>query len=179
MSTLPANISDLMKAEKKLLFRPQWDDVSDPRYVVFTVPLDGSGLSVGRFELRAKVSKQFVDRDALMQLEFARTARDRVGLARCQWRPFETHINKAWGPEGFALKTFDRDSHHHPFGFNYLPNEGRMRRGNLPAAVPINPDPATLSEFFVFCGQCFNIENIKLVSLPSRTPDLFWVPNDR
>lgn len=177
MSILPSNIVKLVEAEKEFLVRPRWDDQSDPRYFVFLAPLTIGEIIVGGFELRAKVSKQFVDRDALMQLEYATSGRKREELWRCQWRPFETHQNKAWGPAGFELAKFVRQSHHHSFHENWVAAEQRMRRGSLPAALPIDPEPATLSQFLDFCGTCFKIKNMTLVE-PPRSPDLFWQPND-
>ena len=50
-----------------------------------------------------------------------------------------------------------------------------MRAGSLPAAVPIDPDPTTLSDFVAFSGQRFRIINITNVELPGTSADLFWV----
>jgi hypothetical protein len=173
---LPQNIALLVGAEKHLLNRPKWDYDSDPRYIVFTAPLDLVDGTITGFELRAKVDKNYIGRNALMQLEFAKTARDRIELSRCQWRPFEVHQNKNWGPPGHELRRFYRESHHHTFEHNYLPAERRMRAGSLPGAVPINPDPSTLSDFIAFCGECFRIKNINVINLPNVNADLFWVP---
>jgi hypothetical protein len=124
-----------------------------------------------------KVSKQLIDRDAFMQLEFAKTGRDRSELWRCQWRPFETHTNKNCGPPGFEMARFDRQSHHHPFSENFMPSERRMKGRSLPIALPIDPDPKGFSEFVAFCGECFKIKNINLVVPPHLTGDLFWTPD--
>jgi hypothetical protein len=175
MNLLPADIADLVATEKKLLGRPIWDSAFDRRYHVFTAALVLVGNPVAGFELRAKVSKTFIDRDCLMQLEFSRGGRDRTELARSQWRPFETHTNKGWGPPGFEFQRFVGSSHVHPFEVNFVPNERRMRAGSLPAAIPINPDPTTLSEFFAFCGEWFRIVNIGVVEVPPQRPDMFWV----
>ena len=113
-----------------------------------------------------------------MQLEFSLTGRQRIELWRCQWRPFETHTNKAWGPDGYELARFRQRSHHHPFHENWMITEKRLRAGSLPAALPIDPDPSTLSKFIAFCGQEFRIRNIELVSLPQATPDFFWTADD-
>ena len=51
-----------------------------------------------------------------------------------------------------------------------------MRAGSLPYAVPIEPDPSTLSDFVAFSGECFKIKNITLVGMPTQSVDLFWVP---
>jgi len=172
--SLPENIIELVNSRKSLIARPKWDERSDPRYLVFTAPLAVNHVITGGFELRAKVSKQHVGRDALMQLEFAKSGRERIELARCQWRPFETHTNKHWGPPGHELCTYLEQSHHHAFEHNYLAEERRMRTGSLPAALPIHPDPTTLSAFIAFCGECFKINNIRVVEVPGVTTDLFW-----
>lgn len=172
---LPKDIAELVVAEKRLVARPKWDSQSDPRYFVFTAPLLVENVIIGGFELRAKVSRQHLDRDALMQLEFARSGRERIGLVRCQWRPFETHTNKNWGPAGYELRRFDGESHHHTFEHNYLPDDRRMRAGSLPAAIPIHPEPTSLSGFVAFCGECFKISNINLLEMPDVKADLFWV----
>ena len=179
MAVLPANIVDLMEAEKRLSFRPQWDADSDPRSFVLTAPLTIAEETVGGFELRARVSKQFIDRDAMMQLEFATSGRSRVELYRCEWRPFGVHTNKAWGPPGFEFARFHQQSHSHQFDDNWVDAEQRMRAGaSLPGARPINPDLKTLSEFVAFCGGCFRIGNIDLLEIPQRNADLFWTPEN-
>lgn len=179
MPLLPANIAELVAADKKMHRRPIWDSGSDRRYHIFTAALILVDDPTSGFELRAKVSKTVIDRDCLMQLEFAQGARDRVELSRCQWRPFETHTNKEWGPPGYELSTFVSKSHLHAFEFNHVPAERRMRSGSLPAAVPIEPDPTTLSEFIAFSGERFRIINIGVVELPHHKPDMFWVKYDR
>lgn len=177
MSILPPNIDELIEAEKSFATRPRWDDQSDPRYLVFLAPLSIGETIIGGFELRAKVSKQFVDRDAFMQLEFAISGRQREELWRCQWRLFETHQNKAWGPPGFELAKFVRESHHHSFWHNWVPDERRMRGGSLPAALPILPDPTTFSGFLDFCKICFKIKNMNWIE-PPQSPDMFWRRDD-
>ena len=172
---LPDDIAELIGSEKRLAARPKWDARSDPRYFVVTAPLTVETVMMGGFELRAKASRQHLDRDALMQLEFVKSARERIGLARCQWRPFETHTNKNWGPPGHELRAFHGASHHHTFEHNYLQDERRMRAGSLPAAIPIHPDPTSLSGFIAFCGECFKISNINLLEMPDVNADLFWV----
>jgi hypothetical protein len=177
MSVLPLNIPELIDAEKSLPVRPRWDDQSDPRYFTFLAPLSVGEVTIGGFELRAKVSKQFIDRDAFMQLEYATIGRSREELWRCQWRPFETHQNKAWGPPGLELARFVSQSHHHPFWENWITHERRMRGGSLPAALPLLPDPNTLSEFLDFCKKCFRINNMNFIEPPGG-PDLFWQKDD-
>jgi len=175
MAQLPESIAELVSVPKSLPFRPTWDENSDPYYLTFHIQLISEARAVGGFELRAKVSKQFVDRDAIFQLEYAPAGSKGMGLSRCCWRPNNTHTNKRWGPPGFEFCRFVKTSHQHWFEDNWLPHERRMRNGNLPAARPISPDPSTLSDFIAFCGEYFKINNIGLVETPTRTADLFRV----
>ena len=127
MAMVPANIVDLMEAEKRLSspvgrhFRPS--------KLRADAPLTIAEETVGGFELRARVSKQFIDRDAMMQLEFATSGRSRLELYRCEWRPFGFHTNKAWGPPGFELARFHQQSHSHQFDDNWVDAEQNARRG--------------------------------------------------
>ncbi len=177
MSDWPANIVGLVKAEKALLRSPTWDSKSDDRYHVLTAPLIIGGDDITGFQIRAKTSKRYVDRDALCQLEFAETARRVTPLWRCEWRPFSGHTNRAWGPPGFELMVI-QGSHEHPFPENWCERESRMRGSNLPAAIPINDRIETLSSFLAFCGERYRINNIDRIEPPLISPDLFWKPDD-
>src|SRR5258708_115345 len=126
MSIFPPDIARYVGAAKTLPFRPRWVDDSGRNGVGFTVPLTTGGVTIGGFELRARVSRQVIDGDALMQLEYAVSTRQRVPLWRCQWRPFETHTNPGNGPAGYEFRVFDGESHHHSFVDNYVPAENRM-----------------------------------------------------
>jgi hypothetical protein len=172
MASLPSDIVALIASEKSLGARPSWDD-ADSRYLSFIAPLTVGNVTTGGFELRVLVSKQWADRDALLQLEYAPAGRrDATELWRVDWRRFHTHVNKGRPPDlPFATLT---DSHHHPFADNYLPNENRMFSGSLPAARPLENSPGTLSELLAFCGKLFKINDIGLVKLPDITGDLFW-----
>ena len=174
MTQLPAFIAELVSAPKNLPFRPTWDERSDPYYLTFHVPLISEHRAIGGFELRAKVSKRFIDSDAIFQLEYAPAGSKAIGLSRCCWRPKNTHTNKSWGPPGYEFARFVKASHQHLFEDNWLPQGQRMRNGNLPGARPISPDLSTLSDFIAFCGECFKINNIDLIDIPVRTADLFW-----
>lgn len=162
--------------EKSIGRVPEWDDQSNPNYYVITPALTVTGgVSLGGLGLRVKVAKRFVDRDALVQLEYAPTARRSIPLWRLQWRPFETHQNKSWGPPGYELAPV-RGTHEHRFDHNYFEAESRMRGTNLPAAVPIAPDFSVLSDFIAFCGKRLRIADMHRIRPPGMPPDMFWTP---
>lgn len=173
MSNLPDDIVKLIEIDKSLGMSPNWDDQSDPRYTVFTVPLTCGLVTVGGFKLRVKVSKRWVNKDALMQLEFSAAGkRSTVNLWRLDWKPIHVHTNSGVPPSG-PFDTFT-DSHQHPFAENFIASETRMRTGNLPAVTPFPNNPNTLSDFLVLGGKLFRINDIYRIVLPSTGTDLFW-----
>lgn len=120
MPPLPPDIADIVEAEKTLGITPEWDGKSNPRFLQILAPLTKDLLTIGGFELRLKISKQFVARDALAQLEFCFSGRrSAVPLWRIDWRPFHFHGNDGVPPD-CPYETFDAESHEHGFSDNYL-----------------------------------------------------------
>ncbi len=177
MAVLPADIAELIASEKSLGDIPVWDEKTDPHYIVFTHALTVGTVATGGFQLRVKVSRRWVDRDALMQLEYAPAGkRSAVGLWRLDWKPFHTHGNKSL-PLDVAFESYD-GSHQHPFADNFMPEAMRMRGNNLPRGRPFPSDPKTLSDFLALGGELFKIKDIGRISLPATGPDIFWQPDD-
>lgn len=178
MAGLPINIAALIDSEKTIDIDHGWDSKPNDKYLTILAPLAVSEVTIGGFDLRLKISKTFVARDAFGQLEYAlHGRRTAVGLWRLEWRPFSIHDNGAFPPE-FAWASFAQVSHEHRFEDNYIPNEHRMRAGNLPAVRGLTPDPGTLSDFLALCGERFRIKDIARLRVPSVTPDLFWVKDE-
>ena len=124
-----------------------------------------------------KVSKRWVDSDAMMQLEFAPAGkRSEVLLWRLDWKPFHTHGNKSL-PADVAWETY-AGSHQHPFADNFMAEARRMRGINLPCGRPFPRDPNRLSDFLALGAELFRINDIRRVSLPVMGPDIFWVQDD-
>jgi hypothetical protein len=114
MAILPRDICSLMESEKALVTVPDWNEKSDPRYIEFVHPLSVGEVTIGGFILRVKVSKQFPDRDACAQIEYAPMGRrSAIPLWRIEWRPFGFHQNGAHPPE-FADHRF-AGTHDHVF----------------------------------------------------------------
>ena len=175
MAKLPPDIVALVESEKTLGVTPEWNETSDPRYFEILVPLTVGAVTIGGFDLRIKVSKQHVARDAVAQLEFGLSGRrSAVGLWRICWKPFSIHQNDGF-PADCPFETF-AGTHEHRFDDNYLSDEARMRSGNLPGGRGLQPDPETLSDFLALCGVRFRIKDIWRVRPPVMTPDLFWMP---
>ena len=170
---LPQDIAELMAADKTLGSTPRWDVKSDSRYASLLHPLSVAGMTVGGFDLRVKISKQFIARDATAQLEFSPSGRrSATPLWRIEWKPFTQHPNGKYPPD-FAFQTLT-GSHEHTFDDNFVTDEVRMRSPNLPAARPTSMDPNTLSDFLAFCGGRFRIVDISRVRIPALGGDLLW-----
>ena len=177
MAGLPKNIGDVIQSDKLLGASPIWDESTDHHYLVFTQPLTILPIGVGGYQLRVKVARHWVDRDAVMQLEYAAAGkRSALPLWRLDWKPFHSHQNSGQPPDD-PLGFFG-GSHQHPFDDNYLELEDRMRFGNLPAARPFLSDPNTLSDFLAYGGELFRIKDISRINLPVSGPDIFWGPDD-
>lgn len=90
-------------------------------------------------------------------------------ICRMEWRPFNGHNNKGLGPEKWKFREIVC-SHHHPFYLNWEASEKAVRRGQLPIAIPIEPDPENFREFLALVGKEFRIKNIQCVSEPPWEP---------
>jgi hypothetical protein len=173
MRTLPTDITSLISAEKRLLTSPVWDVRRDPRYFQFLHPLSTDGVTVGGFELRAKISKQFISRDAMVQIEYSPSGRrDATELWRIDWKPFHVHTNTGH-PKDCPYDTID-GTHEHPFYENYLASRSKMRSGSLPAARLIQNDIQSLSNFLAFCGDRLKIVDMYRIAIPADSGDLIW-----
>jgi len=177
MTQLPADIVELIEGDKLLGEAPLWNEKADPEYEFFTAALTVGAVATGGFQLRVKVSKKFVHRDAIMQLEYAPAGRrSAMQLWRLDWKRFHTHDNDGLPPE-HAFESYP-GSHQHPFFDNFIPAELRMRGSNLRAGRPFPKEPNTLSDFLALGGELFKIKDIRLVSLPVIGPDIFWREDD-
>lgn len=155
----------------------EWKDIAgfvswseaDPsdRAMSFLVPLDVDGVTIEGLYLRGRCYEQSIDRDVLFQLELSPSdTRTRIPLMRAEWRPRSPqHKN----PD----KVIIYGSHFHTFDANWLEQEQRMRTGNLPFAVEIQPEISDFSKLLDFTGKKFRISNMSAVPVPGWTMTLF------
>lgn len=175
MAKLPRNISALVEARKELGRSPSWDELSDGRYAFFTTPLTfAEDMTETGLQVRVKVSRRFIDRDAAIQLEYRPAGRRSIEpLWRIEWRPIGVHQNGDCPPD-LAMARLT-GTHQHRFDDNYLEGENRMRSNNLPAARPIEAEIGSLSKFIEFSGDLFNIVDVERIFLPEFPGDLFGI----
>ncbi len=80
-----------------------------------------------------------------------------------------SHNNKGVGPLAWRFKEI-RCSHYHCFNLNWAHSERAVRRGQLPIAIPIEPDPPYFREFLALVGKVYKIRNIQRISEPPWQP---------
>lgn len=139
-----------MLSEKRLSVTPEW--VVQPEWLSFSCPIDIDGITVAGYRLQGKTMLAHPDRHVILQLEHHPLSDKGGALCRMEWRPFNGHNNKGKGPRQFRFKEI-RCSHHHPFALNWENSEKAVRRGQLPLAVPIDPDPPNFREFLALVGR--------------------------
>jgi hypothetical protein len=171
---MTVDLPGLMAAQKTIAGRPKWER-SDATWFCLTGSLEIGGATVPGFELRGGAGQSQPDRAVRMQLQYQPARGPCVPMARAEWRPGSVHTNKAIGPSELQMLRIS-GTHIHDFDLNWLPEQDRMREGNLPVARPITPDLQSFEEFLVFVGQVFKISDIQKVERPSwQEPGLFGI----
>jgi hypothetical protein len=84
------------------------------------------------------LGKECTQPSGLLQIEYCPAGRKVGTLDRIDWRPHHDHNNKGRGLIEHRFKVIS-GCHHHQFSLNWFEAEGRMLKGNLPLAVPMEP----------------------------------------
>ena len=159
-------LPDIFNANKTLPLRPSWLKGDNDR-VSLVSPLDIDGVTIEGLRLRATAIIPRVEECVTFQVEYIPPRRDVRGgpLARIEWRPLSGHNNKNNGPKEFMNKVMS-GSHHHSFALNWNEQSAALRRGNLPIALPISPDPTTYETLIDLVRQEFRILNVDWLQMP-------------
>lgn len=160
-------LTDIHAAEKRIPTLPKWQQRSIDWFYLVS-PLDIAGVTIEGLRLRVTAMVRRPNECVTFQLEYTPPRGDPKGGAfdRLEWRPVSAHTNKGVGPPGLR-HVVQSSSHHHSFEANW--NDGqsaRVKRGELPIAVPISPDPASFEEALALAGERFKINNIGVVDRP-------------
>jgi hypothetical protein len=155
-------------AEKSLAARPVWI-IQDSEWLGFTCPIDIDDITLAGFRLRAKSKLRYQDRHVILQMEHHPPTDKGGAICRMEWKPFNGHNNRGLGPKEWRFREIV-GSHHHPFHLNWEASEKAVRRGQLPIAIPLEPDPANFREFLALIGKEFRIKNIQCISAPPWQP---------
>ena len=158
---------DIFEAEKELSSALDWvENGPENLELVSNVDIDGVTTEGLLFRLRAK--KSFPDENVTAQLEYqlASGRPPSAGpITRIDWRPFHFHNNKGKGPD--ELRFIQQSgSHHHGFELNWDDENGLVLAGNLPIAIPLDPDPASFQELLERIDLEFNLKNVSEIPAP-------------
>jgi hypothetical protein len=156
-------LQELYRAEKRAVMTDWVEDEAGRLRLTLALEIDGA--VVEALFLRARVFRGRVDRDVMFQLEYRPPFGPDEQLCRIEWRPTTAHRNHGKGPEAYRFKDI-AGSHYHSFKENWLEDQGRMRGGNLPIAVPLEPDPSDFGQLVALVSKEFRIMNLGDLPMP-------------
>ena len=165
------DLPDLFTATKTLSdLHAGWVE-RDSDNLVFVSPLDIDAVTVQGLRLRITARSSLPDEAVTAQIEY-HGLRGRYGpLCRLEWRPITGHSNKGIGPPEFRHRLLT-GSHHHSFGLNWQYAASAVRRGNLPVAVPVNPDPPDYRAALALAATEFRIGDLGSIPVPPWQPKI-------
>ncbi|MGD0187014.1 MAG: hypothetical protein ABSC25_17430 [Roseiarcus sp.] len=163
-------LEGFIAAEKTLSATPEWF-VQDSEWLGFSCPLDVDHVTISGYRICGKAMLCQADQHVILQMENHTPSGRGGAITRIEWRPMNYHNNKGLGPLEYRFREI-RCSHLHPFDLNWTLDAKAVRRGHLPIALPINPDPENFREFLALVGREFRIRDIQRVGTPPGQPQL-------
>lgn len=163
---MQADLEFLHKAQKTFPLRPQWKPRGDG-WLYLISPLDIDGVTIEGLNFRATAKADRPNESVTFQLEYFPPRKGLKGgpMARIEWLPLRPHNNKFIGPVHLR-GVFQKGTHHHEFDLNWEHSKTCVKKGDLPLAVPIEPEP-TFEEALEFVGKAFRISPVEWISRPS------------
>jgi len=159
---MPDHLPPLIAAAKTLASKPKWAEHEDQ--FRFAVALDIEGVTQMGLRLLGRCSRDYPDQNVTFQIEYLFKSFRATPVARIDWRPPSPHQNRNVGPAEWRWVRID-GSHLHPFGQNFdwmvadgVPLADYMR---LPVAVPLDPDPDSVTGLVTVMGRWFNIDGVE------------------
>jgi hypothetical protein len=163
----------LAEVEKQLRTAVRWSEPDSDGMMQFVAPLTLGEITIGGLHLRGSCYETARNRAITFQVELAAPGkRTRLPLTRLDWRPLaEPHRNRAHSDLALS-RIYIFGSHFHRFDLNWLPSAKAMRSGNLPMAVPLEPDPQTFDSLLDIARKLLKISDIDRVPCPQWTERL-------
>ncbi|WP_158287914.1 hypothetical protein [Falsiroseomonas bella] len=158
----------LAAAEKRIPIEPTWSPPdADTEYCWIDAPLEIGGsvepgliLHVGFLRYRPDCNVTFEVRVS------TNLARRRIPLMRIDWKALSGgHTNQPRHGTEWAGRRVG-DTHNHAFVLNWHETQARMKRHNLPVAMPIAESLQDFSALRTYVGREFKISNIDTVPVP-------------
>jgi hypothetical protein len=162
---------EVVEAEKTLSGSHAWLS-REPNQLSLVSPLECDGVTMLGVQLRMRVTSDLLDRAVMIQLESTSPSGKGERLIRIDWRPISPHVNKGNAPDPWKFAVITT-SHIHRFEHNYRTEKNAMRRGNLPVAVPIEPDPESFPTLLEFAGKELKIQDLHRIETPDWQGRIF------
>jgi hypothetical protein len=157
-------LTEIVAASKQLSGTQSWL-LREPNQLCLVSALEADGVTMEAVQLRMRALQDEPDRAVMIQLEYNPPRGRNERLIRVEWRPLTSHTNDNRAPEPYRLMII-RTSHMHRFEHNYNEAGDRMVRGNLPRAIPLEPDPANFGELLEVASKELKISDLSRVTVP-------------
>jgi hypothetical protein len=164
----------LVDFEKAISSPVRWTEPdNEDGYVRFLVALEVEGVTEASLQLSGGTYIYYPDEHVTFELSiFGINSQRRTRLMRLDWRSLKGgHTNVRCSGE-WAGKRLP-STHLHSFDLNYGEAKGVMRRGKLPCAEPVDPEPKSFEELRERTGLLFRIKNMDIVPRPEWVYSLF------
>ena len=161
-------LPEIVAAAKALSGTQAWI-VKAPNQLSLVAALEVDGVTLASVQLRMRALQDEPDRAVMLQMEYNPPKGRNERLLRIEWKPIGAHANTNKAPEPYRLLII-RTSHIHRFEHNYFAPDDRMLSGNLPHAMPIEPDPSTFVELLDLAAKQFNVMDLKRIATPPWQP---------
>jgi hypothetical protein len=157
-------LPEIVAANKQLSGVQAWM-LREPNQLSLVSSLEVDLVTMASVQLRMRALQDEPDRAVMIQLEYNPPNGRNERLIRIEWRPLASHTNDNRAPEPYRLMII-RTSHIHRFEHNYNEAADRMVRGNLPRAIPLDPDPADFSDLLEVASKELKISDLGRVTTP-------------
>jgi hypothetical protein len=169
------SLRTIVESWKAISVGVQWTapDEADG-YSRIYVPLDVDDITEAGLILSGGTYSRHPDRHVTFELAITGVEGvRRIRLIRLDWKSLTGgHSN----PRGCLGEWSGRRvpvTHLHSFDLNWVEAEGRMRRGKLPCARPVERELQTFEDVRDFVGSHFKINNMNIVPRPDWVYGLF------
>lgn len=168
-----SNIKRILDSDKDLPAEPEWKIQDGNDFVRLVSPIDIYGVTQQGLQFTVTANLEMLDMRVAFQFVYSPSVSQTKGfpIIRFDWKPSTAHNNNGIGPDGYRFINIE-GSHIHPFNLNWNPSTTQMRRGNLPVAVPIVPEPGSFNDALDFVEKKFKIKGVKSLPQPPWSPKL-------
>jgi hypothetical protein len=163
-----AELDSLYRAAKAISVFPGWSKPEEETsYIWFDAPLEIEGITEHGLFLHGGCFARYPDCNVSLEIRISKSAGRRcTPLGRVDWRSLEGgHSNIRISGHRLSGHRLP-ETHFHAFDLNWLPQQSRMRKGNLRMAQLIDEDLQSFESMRSYAGKCFRINNIEVVARP-------------